>query len=74
MAFLSQFRQKYGTAEDYAKNQIGLSSEDIEKIRENLLVPRTPPNSIGRVAFAVLRPISLFFVLVAVLLLKGILD
>jgi len=43
-AFLGRFREKYGTAEDYLKNEIGLSDGDIEKIRSNLLVPEPIPN------------------------------
>ena len=38
-AFLNHFREKYGTAEDYVKERVGISDEDIEKIRANLLVP-----------------------------------
>jgi hypothetical protein len=44
IAFLGQFREKYGTVEDYVKNQVGLSDIDIEKIRVNLLVPKVVPN------------------------------
>jgi len=44
VAFLSRFREKYGTAEGYVKDQVGLSDEDIEKIRTNLLVPKVAPN------------------------------
>ena len=43
-AFLSRFREKYGSAEAYLKNEVGLSDGDIEKIRSNLLVPRPIPN------------------------------
>jgi len=44
IAFLSQFREKYGTVEGYVKNQVGLSDGDIEKIRVNLLAPGSIPN------------------------------
>lgn len=44
IAFLSQFREKYGTVEDYVRNQVGLSDGDIDKIRANLLVPKGVPN------------------------------
>ncbi|KAF9791222.1 protein-tyrosine phosphatase-like protein [Thelephora terrestris] len=44
IAFLGQFREKYGTVEGYVKNQVGLSDIDIEKIRVNLLVPKVVPN------------------------------
>lgn len=44
IAFLSQFREKYGTVEGYVRTQVGLSDEDIEKIRANLLVPKAVPN------------------------------
>jgi hypothetical protein len=43
-AFLNQFREKYRTVEDYVKNQVGLSDEDVERIRVNLLVPKAVPN------------------------------
>jgi len=44
LAFLNQFREKYGTAEDYVKNQVGLADGDIEEIRANLLIPKSVPN------------------------------
>jgi len=44
LAFLNQFREKYGTVEDYVKNQVGLVDGDIEKIRANLLIPKSVPN------------------------------
>jgi hypothetical protein len=44
IAFLGQFREKYGTVEDYVKNQVGLSDGDIDKIRANLLIPKPVPN------------------------------
>jgi len=43
-AFLGRFREKYRTVEDYVKNQVGISDQDIEKIRANLLVPKAVPN------------------------------
>lgn len=44
ISFLNKFREKYQTVEDYVKVQVGLSDEDIDKIRANLLVPKPVPN------------------------------
>jgi len=44
ISFLNKFREKYRTVEDYVKVQVGLSDEDIDKIRANLLVPKPVPN------------------------------
>ena len=38
-AFLKLLRDKYGGVENYLTTHVGLSSQDIEQIRANLLVP-----------------------------------
>lgn len=44
IAFLGQFREKYGTVENYVEDQVGLSEGDIQRIRSNLLIPKVVPN------------------------------
>jgi hypothetical protein len=41
VAFLKEFRNKYGTAENYIKTKTPLTDQDIAQIRDNLLVPKT---------------------------------
>ncbi|KAG5654585.1 hypothetical protein H0H81_011560 [Sphagnurus paluster] len=42
IAFLSLLEEKYGGAEGYVKSYLGLSGDDIQAIRNNLLVSGTP--------------------------------
>ena len=39
LAFLKLLRDKYGGVENYLSTYAGLSSQDIQQIRTNLLVP-----------------------------------
>lgn len=38
LAFMGMLREKYGGAEGYAQNVCGLSVEDVQVIRRNLVV------------------------------------
>ena len=39
LAFLKLLRDKYGGVENYLTTYVGLSLEDVQQIRTNLLVP-----------------------------------
>ena len=40
-AFLALLQEQYGGAEEYIKRFCGLTDDDINIIRENLLIPRS---------------------------------
>lgn len=39
IAFLKHMEEAYGGAENYVKHYVGLSDDDIETVKRNLLVP-----------------------------------
>ena len=41
LAALEMLRQEHGSAEEYVLNHCGLSPEDVEQIRKNLIVDST---------------------------------
>jgi Tyrosine phosphatase family len=45
IAFLKHMEEAYGGAENYVKQYVGLSDEDIETVKRNLLVPKEDTQS-----------------------------
>lgn len=41
LAALAMIREKYGSAEGYVRNVCGLSTEEIERIRQVMIVPKS---------------------------------
>ena len=42
IAFLHLLDSNYGGIEQYVKNYVGFSDEDVAKVRENMLIPASP--------------------------------
>ncbi|KAI9068474.1 hypothetical protein FKP32DRAFT_1663747 [Trametes sanguinea] len=45
VAFLKMLDERYGGVENYVKNVVGLTDDDIATIRKNFLVPAPPPET-----------------------------
>ena len=50
LATLQMIREKFGGPEQYVKEKCGLTTEEVERIRENLVVNAAPVHKIASIS------------------------